>query len=414
MNEKTVYWIWLTNALGYNNPKLKRIYELYKDIEKFYTGGEREWRFSGLFSDKELGALNKSQLADAKNIISKSINLGYSVLTIDDEIYPKCLYNIYAPPAVLYISGELPDVDNRMTIAIVGARRPKEYGIRHAYNIAYNLAKSGVTVISGGALGVDCASHRGALNAQGVTVCVLGCGINYNYLSENAQMRRNITYKGAVISEYPPDTPPKPYHFPARNRIISALSDGVLIVEAGEKSGSLITANYALEQGKELFALMGAADSKYDLGSNKLIKDGCAAPITEYTDIIKAFDNVYVTRENDDEYTASKEEIDVIPIKGSHPKKIKDKNAVDISSKKINENKNINVKQEAQHPVHRTDIKLQKTESDVYNIIGEKPVHIDEISLKLNLKVYKLLPVITKLEMLGLIESTQGRCYKLK
>ncbi|MDD5795440.1 MAG: DNA-processing protein DprA, partial [Oscillospiraceae bacterium] len=135
MNEKTVYWIWLTNALGYNNPKLKRIYELYKDIEKFYTGGEREWRFSGLFSDKELDALNKSQLADAKNIISKSINLGYSVLTIDDEIYPKCLYNIYAPPAVLYISGELPDVDNRMTIAIVGARRPKEYGIRHAYNI---------------------------------------------------------------------------------------------------------------------------------------------------------------------------------------------------------------------------------------------------------------------------------------
>lgn len=404
MTDNSVYWIWLTNAIGYNNPKHKRIFELYSDIRNFYLGGEKEWRFSGLFSNKELTALRSSKLSAAEAVFTKSVNLGYNIITFESEEYPDCLFNIYAPPAVLYVSGELPDIDNRLSIAVVGSRRPKEYGVRHSYNIAYNLSKAGVTIVSGGALGIDCASHRGAVNAGGVTVCVLGCGINYNYLPENAMMRRNITFKGALVSEYPPDTPPKSYHFPARNRIISALSDGVLIVEAGEKSGSLITANFALEQGKELFALMGAADSKYDIGSNRLIKDGCAAAVTDYTDILKAFENIYATRELKDSYLASKDEIAVIPVKGKPPEKINNVKTVDVTKqKKI-----------AEKPKHKKDVNLSEAESEVYLAIGENPVHIDEIALKLNIKVFKLLPVITKLEMLGLIENTQGRCYKLK
>lgn len=404
MTDSTVYWIWLTNAIGYNNPKHKRIYELYGDIKTFYSGGEREWRFCGLFSNKEITALQQSKLSDAEAIFTKSVNLGYSIITFQSDEYPRCLFNIYSPPAVIYVSGELPDIDNRLSIAVVGSRRPKEYGIKHSYNIAYNLSKAGVTIVSGGALGVDCASHRGALNAGGVTICVLGCGINYNYLPENAGMRRNITFKGALVSEYPPDTKPMPYYFPARNRIISALSDGVLVVEAGEKSGSLITANLALEQGKELFALMGAADSKYDIGSNKLIKDGCACPVTDYTDILKAFENIYATKEIKESYEASQEEIAVIPVKGKPPEKINNIKTVDLTE---------NIKSDKK-PEHRKDISLSKTESDVYYIIGADPVHIDEIALKLNIKVFKLLPIITKLEMLDLIENTQGRCYKLK
>ncbi len=413
MNNNTVYWIWFVNSLGYNNPKYKKVFEMYNSIEDFYKGGEKEWKSCRIFTYKEINSLNKSKLSDARNIISKSIALGYSILTFEDEEYPECLYNIYSPPAVLYVSGELPDIDNRLSIAIVGARRPREYGIRHSYNIAYNLSKAGVTVVSGGALGVDCASHRGALNAQGVTVCVLGCGINADYLRDNAQMRRNITYKGAVISEYPPDTPPKSFHFPERNRIISALSDGVVIIEAGEKSGSLITANFALEQGKELFALMAAADSKFDLGSNKLIKEGCAIPITDYKDIIRAFDNVYVTN-SIDEYSATKEEIDVIPIKGKAFEKVKNTKTADIN-KKSEKVVISHLKEETNKTKeHRTDINLSELEKKVYDFIGNEPVHIDEISIKLNIKVFKLLPVITKLEMSGLIESTQGRCYKLK
>lgn len=408
MSKNTVYWIWLTNALGYNTPKLKKIYEMYSDVEEFYIKGEKEWRYCGIFTDKELTALNKSTLENAKEIISKSINLGHYIITFEDNEYPQCLYNIYSPPAVLYISGELPDIDNRLSIAIVGTRKPKEYGLKHSYNIAYNLAKAGVTIVSGGALGVDCASHRGALNAQGVTLCVLGCGINTDYLPDNAQMRANITFKGALISEYPPDTPPLAYHFPARNRIISALSDGVLIVEAGEKSGSLITANLALEQGKELFALMGAADSKYDLGSNKLIKDGCAIPVTEFKDILNSFENLYVTKDYDEEYFATAEEIQVIPIKGNKPEKINNKKTVVIeeTSNKSTDNKTV--------PVHRHDVKLSVDEAEVYHCINNKPMHIDEISIKLNIKVFKVLPIVTKLELLGLIEATQGRCYRLK
>lgn len=412
MNSNTVYWIWLVSALGFNNPKQKKVFEMYNDIENFYNSGEKEWRLCGIFTNRELNSLKKAKLSDAKDIISKCISLGYSILTFEDEEYPECLYNIYSPPAVLYISGDFPDIDNRLSIAIVGARRPREYGIRHSFNIAYNLAKSGVTVVSGGALGVDCASHRGVLNAQGVTVCVLGCGINTDYLRENAQMRRDITFKGAVISEYPPDTPPLGYHFPARNRIISALSDGVVIIEAGEGSGSLITANCALEQGKELFALMAAADSKYDIGSNKLIKDGCAVPITNYTDIIKTFDNVYVTK-SIDEYSATQDEIDVIPIKGKAPDEINNKKTVDVSNKTKKTVKE-NTEKTNSKIEHRTDINLSQLEKDVYYSIGNEPVHIDKISLKLNVKVFKLLPVITKLEMSGLIVSTQGRCYKLK
>ncbi len=407
MNKNTVYWIWLSNAIGYNTPKHKKLFELYNDIEEFYNKGEKEWRFCGIFTDKEITSLNNSKLQCANQIISKSIQLGYNIIDLDDDEYPQCLYNIYAPPAVLYVSGELPDIDNRLSIAIVGTRKPKEYGLKHSYNIAYNLAKAGVTIVSGGALGVDCASHRGALNAQGVTICVLGCGINTDYLPDNAQMRANITYKGALISEYPPDTPPLSYHFPARNRIISALSDGVLIVEAGEKSGSLITANLALEQGKELFALMGAADSKYDLGSNKLIKDGCAIPVTEYKDVLNSFENLYVTKAYDEEYFATVEEIEIIPIKGKKPDKIKDKKTVEV--------KNIdNSIDNKPLPVHRDGVKLSKDEYEVYHCISNTPIHIDEISLKLNFKVFRLLPVVTKLEMLGLIESTQGRCYRLK
>ena len=417
MSSNLIYWIWLTCAIGYNSPKPKRIYELYDDIGKFYNGGEKEWRLSGIFSAKEIEAMSAANLSKAEEIISKCVDLGYTMLTFEDEEYPECLFNIYAPPAVLYVSGELHDIDNRLTIGIVGARRPKEYGVRHAYNIAYNLAKSGVTVISGGALGVDCAAHRGALNSGGVTVCVLGCGIDTDYLWENADMRRNITFKGALVTEYPPGTPAYSYNFPARNRIISALSDGVLVVEAGAKSGSLITANLAIEQGKEAFALMAAADSAYDYGSNKLIKDGCAVPVTEFTDIIRQFDNVYVTKPQD-EYKASREEIEAIPIKGKLPD-LKGggkpaENSKNKAYKKPADALRDNTEPPKTAPVHRNDVKLSDEESAVYRAIGANAMHIDDISVKLNIKVFKLLPIVTRLEMKGLIESLQGRRYKLK
>ena len=285
------HWIWFSQAVGYCTPKAKQVSELYDSIETFYLGGENEWRLSGLFSENEINSMINTPLSVADDILSKCSKYCYEVVSLDNPYYPRCLYDIDDPPAVIYISGMLPDIDDRLSIAVVGTRRASMYGIRSAYSISYNLAKVGITIVSGGALGIDSSSHQGALAAEGVTICVLGCGINYNYLRENAGMRSSITFRGAVISEYPPDTEPFPFHFPQRNRIISALSNGILVVEAGRKSGSLITVNSALEQdpNKKIFALAGPVDPHF-YGSNELVKDKVATLITDYKDIIDSFE----------------------------------------------------------------------------------------------------------------------------
>ncbi len=392
------YWIWFSEAVGYCTPKAKQILELYDDIEMFYNGREPEWRLSGLFSNAEISKLGSVNLSVADEIIAKCNKYCYEIMTIDDPYYPRCLMNIDDPPAVLYISGMLPDIDDRLTIGVVGTRKASMYGIREAHNFSYNLAKSGVTIISGGALGIDCSAHIGALAADGVTVCVLGCGINYNYLRENAKMRSDITFKGAVISEYPPDTEPYPFHFPQRNRIISALSNGIFVVEAGKKSGALITVNSALEQDptKKIFALAGPADPHF-YGTNELVKEKIAKLVTDYKDIIDEFDNIYVSEEISPELLHINEKVNVIPVKGKAPK--------DINGLKTNDLSEV--------PVHKENLNLSEDENTVYYAIGIEPVHIDTIAEKTQLPVHKISPILTVLEIKKLIKCVQGRSYIL-
>jgi DNA processing protein len=392
------YWIWFTESIGYCTVKAKQITQLYDSIEEFYSGGEKEWRFSGLFSDSEINKLKENSLADADKIISKCSNLYYETITLDDYNYPVCLKSIDDPPAVLYVSGMLPDIDDRLSIAVVGTRRVSKYGKSCSYDFANKLASVGVTIVSGGALGVDCASHYGALSADGVTICVLGCGINYQYLMENAKMRSDITFKGAVVSEYPPDTPPYPFHFPQRNRIISALSDGILLIEAGKKSGSLITVNTALEQDceKKIFALAGTNDPRFD-GSNDLIKNGIALLVTDYKDVLNSFNNLYATQELDRAIPYD-EIIDVIPVKGKAPEKVEGFNVNDLSDV----------------PVHKENPDLNDIEKQIYYAINSDPVHIDTLSEVTGLPVFKLLPSLTVLEVKGYVKCVQGRSYILK
>lgn len=402
------YWIWITSVLGYNNPKVKRIYELYPDVSLFYAGSEKEWRFCGIFTENEINKFKKTSLKNSDKIISKCEKLGYSVMSIDDINYPECLINIYSPPAVIYIKGNLPDIDNRLTIAIVGTRKATKYGLDNSYKIAYALSKYGVTTVSGGALGVDCASHRGSLAANGVTICVLGCGINANYLKENEKMREAITNRGAVISEYPPDEKPRNFYFPARNRIISALSNGVLIIESGATSGSLITANYALEQGKELFALLGN-NSPQNEGSNNRIKEGSAIPITDFMDILNSFDNLYLTDGEVDFDEINFDDIEAIPVKGKTHIKVIDDKKVNKTEKK--ENNIETVKTEIKH---KENINVSDTARLVYKYISNEPVHIDKISYDLDIPIFRVLSSMTELEMNGLVEALQGRRYILK
>lgn len=392
------YWIWFTQAVGYCTPKAKQLLELYDDTEDFFKGGESEWRLSGLFSNSEINKLLSTDFSIADEIISKCNKLCYEIIAIDNPYYPKCLLDIDDPPAVLYVSGMLPDVDDRLTIGVVGTRKASMYGIRTAHGFSYNLAKCGVTIISGGALGIDCSAHLGALAAEGVTVCVLGCGINYDYLRENAKMRSDITFRGAVVSEYPPDTEPYAFHFPQRNRIISAFSDGILVVEAGKKSGALITVNSALEQNpdKKIFALAGPADPHF-FGTNELIKDRVAKLVTDYKDIIDDFDNIYVTEELAPELNSIDEEVEVIPVKGKAPENINGLRTKDLS----------------EAPVHKEGLELSEDEKKIYYSINNEPIHIDRIAELTKLPVYKISSVLTVLEVKKLIKCVQGRSYIL-
>lgn len=205
-------------------------------------------------------------------------------ISINSKEYPERLKNIYDSPKKLYILGNK-SLLHRKGVAIVGARESTLYGKNVAYELAIQLSQSGIVIISGLALGIDTYAHIGAL--QGGTIAVLGSGINNIYPKENIELaRRIIKNNGCIISEYPLSSKPERLHFPQRNRIISGLSEGVIVVEASKKSGALITAEFALEQGKEVFAVPGDVRRKQSEGTNQLIKDG-AMIVTGYKDILE-------------------------------------------------------------------------------------------------------------------------------
>ena len=368
MTNATKYFIRLSLALGYSTPKCKALLSIYPDIADFFNGGEREWRLSGVLNAKDIAALENTPIEKAYEVIARCNELGISIISLDDPGYPAKLKDIYDPPAVLYMKGHMPDFERRLSIAVVGTRNATAYGKMTSHVLAGSLAKVGVIIISGGALGVDSLSHTAALETGGVTVCVMGCGINYPYLMSNAVLRKNIAGRGALLSEYPPDYPPGKYTFPERNRIISGLSDGVLVVEAGNKSGSLITARTALEQNRDVFAVMGNITSPYSQGTNALIKDG-AVPVTDYTDIISYYPQFSLEGEPDD------------------------------------------MVQEI--PVHKTDIDVSDEAKKVYHAVTAEPVHIDTITAASGLPISDVLCALTELELEGLVKADKGRMYRI-
>lgn len=206
-------------------------------------------------------------------------------ITMENEKYPILLKQIYDPPKCLYVMGNI-EILNNPSIAIVGCREATEYGKKAATYFSYNLAKQNVTIVSGLARGIDSYSHIGALKANGKTIAVIGSGLDIIYPKENEQLAKKIVEQGGtIISEYPLGIRPQKEHFPARNRIISGISQATLVIEAKEKSGSLITADFAMEQGKDVYSVPGNINSKNSVGTNNLIKDG-AIPVSKFSDIL--------------------------------------------------------------------------------------------------------------------------------
>ncbi len=391
MTNLTRYWIWLSLGVSFASPKPKRVLSLYNNITELYDGGERELRYCGIFTDNEITKLLKTDMTVADEIIAKCNVLGYDILDISEASYPQSLLSIDDPPAVLYVHGKMPDTEGSDTISIIGTRKATLYGVRTAFELGANLSSEGFVVVSGGALGIDCAAHRGVLQSNGITVCVLGCGIDYDYLRENKAMRTQISAKGAVISEYPPGTSPSARNFPQRNRIISGLSQGLIVVEAPKASGSMITVNFALSQNKDVFSVMGNIDSPYSEGTNALIKDG-ATPITSFVDVLEFYRGV--NNKTTAKLKFADEVIKTVPTKLQ-------------SSSEIN---NIN----SPVPTHRDSNLLSDEERRVYYILGLEPMHIDAIAETSGIPVYKIMRILSTLEMNDLIVNTEGRNYAIK
>lgn len=290
--DSRAYWVWLQHGLGPGSAKIRRILEEYVSIAQFYEAGTWDWRLLGILTKKELDDLHAFSLEDAADLIASHEAAGIQVLTPESDGYPEKLRQIYDLPAVLYVKGVLPPFDDLLSIAVVGTRKATSSGLVAARSISRALAQKRVIVVSGGALGIDTAAHTGALEADGITVCVLGCGIGYPYLPGNETMRRSMMQRGALISEYPLGTAPLKNHFPLRNRIISGLCDGTLVVEAGTTSGSLITARDAREQDRDVFAVPGSVTKTTSEGANNLIKSG-AKLTTDSWDILEEYETRY-------------------------------------------------------------------------------------------------------------------------
>ena len=318
-----------------------------------------------------------------KKIVTDCKNSNIRILGIFEKDYPERLRNIPAPALVLYIKGELPDIDNEPVFCIVGPRNVSEFGAKAAYSLSKRLTLAGMTVLSGGAKGCDAKAHIGALKAGGKTVAVLGCGINYDYLKENESLREQISKNGCLISEYPPDYPAGKYTFPVRNRLMSGLSIGVAVIEAGEKSGALNTASHALEQGRDVFVIPGNPTLPQYKGSNSLLRDG-AQPLLDANDIFNLYSSRFFEKINALKAFETK-------------KKTENKTASSEENKKFTKKFNKNLSKEAEM---------------VYNYLDKQKFTVDDL-LELKLPVDDILSALTELEMEHLIKALPGGSYFL-
>ena len=287
------YWVWLSEVRGLTNRSKLLLLDHFGTPESVYYADEDEYRLVGGLEPRQLALLADKSTENADRILGACSHLGLRLLTMQDADYPVRLRNIFEPPCLLYVKGQLPVIDEEVAVAMVGTRKATPYGVEAAEKIAYGLCRQGAVVVSGAAAGIDSAAHRGALRAGGRTIAVLGSGIDVVYPAENEWLYRDIAASGALVSEYPPGAAAEGWHFPVRNRIISGLSLAAVVVEAPEKSGALITANTALEQGRDVFAVPGPIDAPMSRGCNRLIADGAAALITDSWDVLREYEAMY-------------------------------------------------------------------------------------------------------------------------
>lgn len=394
-----VPWIRLQSALG-AGAALSEIIEYFGSAKALFDAGETEWRMSPVLVPRQIEKLCESTEAQANEVLATCKMNGWQVVPYDDPHYPERLRSIFNPPAVLYVDGELPDIDNSIVIGIVGTRRASDYAVKAADVMSRGIAERGAIVASGGALGVDTAAHNGAMLAGGKTIAVLGCGLGTKYLMENKPLRDAVVKNGALITEFQPFTPASKYTFPIRNRIISGISLGVLVVEASVKSGSLITANYALEQGRDVFALPCSILDPAFAGTNKLIDDG-AIVATKPLDLLYPYAEEYGVK------------IDEVKSVGKIMRETGDKSANVYGKARDISFDNLQAGRKKREARQKAAAELSGKTKAVFNALGEEYQSADEISRASGLSIGEALTALTALEIAGLAASAGGKRYRL-
>lgn len=358
-SDSALYWIGLNSIPGIGRITFRRLVERFGSPERALSASREELLEIGGLSERLAEAvLTTDWRPFAESELERAESTGVSVVTMADPVYPQNLRNTPDPPPFLYIKGSLRREDDN-AVAIVGTRRPTHYGRGITLHLASELAAAGVTVVSGLARGIDTHAHKGALVAKGRTIAVLGNGIDIAYPAENRGLMEEIADSGAVVTENPFGTPPEPGYFPARNRIISGLSLGTVIIEASEDSGSLITADYTLKQGRRLFAVPGNIGSPVSRGPNNLIKEG-AILIQSAGDILERLS--------------------------------------------------------IRWPAHSTSGKkdmpeLSKEEEAIFSSLSDMPKHIDVITTECGMSASKAAVVLLNMELKGLAKQLPGKYF---
>ncbi len=384
------YWLWLTLKKELPAQKITLLLEHFGTPEAIYHAEhEALSKVSGL-RPKERRVLEDKSLKKTQAVIEICKKKKIKILTFDSPYYPELLGKIYDPPYVLYARcRDRIDLNAHATIGMVGTRKATDYGKTVARTLAKALAEGGMTVVSGMAEGIDTAALTGALSAGGTVVSVLGCGVDICYPPENKKLMDKIIDKGLVLSEYPPGTPPKPKHFPIRNRIISGLSLGTVVAEAPKRSGALITARLTAEQDRELFTIPADVSRTMSKGSNRLLHEG-AKPVLSAEDVLSEFrgrfENIMETN-GTGEFDALEEFEQVKPE--TMPEEIPPK------------------KKELP-----TDVSLTEQEAAVMQLLSKEPVYVDQL-MESGLSAGELLATLTTLEMKGLVRALPGRQYSI-
>ena len=357
MSEPRQYWVAFSLVKGIGAVRFQALLNFFGDPQIAWGAPTEALREAGL-SQKVIE--NVVELRSAINLDQVWEQLeaqGITVLIKTDENYPHRLQELEQPPPVLYMLGELTSEDE-WAVAVVGTRRVTAYGRQVAEDIAGTLARNGISVISGLARGIDSISHQAALHAGGRTIAVLGSGLDRIYPPENRRLAEQIAAHGALISDYPPGTPPEGSNFPPRNRLISGLSLAVVIVEAGQTSGALITAAFAADQGREVFAVPGNITSPGSKGTNRLIRDG-AQPLLHPEQVLEALELTMV----------------------------------------------------AEQRTARVVLPADAIEAQLFEALGREPLHIDEIRSRTDLPIEKVTATLALMELKGMVRQVGGMQY---